>query len=340
MISKTISRYRFIKKLRKGGMGTLYLAEDLTLRRQVTVKMLSTDTKEYRSLFLREAQTMSALTHPNIPNVFESGESVEGEPYIVMEFVQGESLEHKLRGGSLPLEEAVSIVSKIADALGYAHRRGVIHRDIKPSNILIADGGVKLIDFGMSKLVSDPKVERIPNRGASRVPRVTGRYGFAGTVAYASPEQIMEKRADPRSDLFALGVVLYECITGKAPFAGSSWTEFCDQIRNFTPPAPSKVNDLVPPEMDRVTMKAIEKKVKDRYQSADQMIQDLDAVLSVLGLRQVSSTPADLQDVESEFEELLARMQTRKSKSGLKAAFKSSPEELGRAAVRYARKQR
>jgi tetratricopeptide (TPR) repeat protein len=243
---------------------------------------------------LREARAVSALTHPNIATVFNYGETPDGKPYIVMELVKGQPLNEKLREGSLPLPEAVRIVSAIAEALGEAHRQGVVHRDVKPSNVVITERGqVKVLDFGLVKqiadqhnLAGDPNQKTLPStRTRSDV--------IVGTPMYLSPEQATGKNVDGRSDLFALGVVLYECIAGQSAFAGGSVIEIGAQVIHVTPIVPSKLNDRIPPELDRITMKAIEKKVEARYQSADELIADLQKVLPTLtddGYRKGRST--------------------------------------------------
>lgn len=294
MIGQTISHFRIIDLLGEGGMGVVYLAEDIHLGRRVAMKFLSTTTKEYRARFLREARAVSALTHPNIATVFDYGETAEGKPYIVMELVEGEPLNEKLREGSLPLPEAVRIVSYIAEALGEAHRMGVVHRDVKPSNVVITERGqVKVLDFGLVKQISeqtalgaDPNQKTLPStRTRSDV--------IVGTPLYLSPEQATGKAIDGRSDLFALGVVLYECIAGQSAFAGGSVIEIGAQVIHVTPTVPSQLNDRIPPELDRITMKAIEKKVEARYQTADELIEDLRRVLPTLdsdGYRRARST--------------------------------------------------
>jgi tetratricopeptide (TPR) repeat protein/predicted Ser/Thr protein kinase len=283
MIGETISHYRITDKLGEGGMGVVYLAEDTTLGRRVAIKFLSSTAKEYRARFLREARAVSALTHQNIATVFDYGETDDGQPYIVMELIKGEPLSEKLLAGSLPLPEAVRVVSLIAEALGEAHHQGVIHRDIKPSNVVITERGqVKVLDFGLVKqlydqhsLGGDPNLPTLPaTRTRSDV--------IVGTPMYLSPEQATGKKVDARSDLFALGVVLYECITGQAAFGGSSIYDIGAQVIHTTPPLPSTINNRIPRELDRITMKAIEKKVEPRYQSADELIEDLKKVLPTL----------------------------------------------------------
>jgi tetratricopeptide (TPR) repeat protein/predicted Ser/Thr protein kinase len=277
LIGETISHYRIIDQLGKGGMGVVYLAEDLTLGRRVAIKFLSTTTKEYRARFLREARAVSALSHPNIATVFDYGETAEGQPYIVMELIQGEPLNEKLREGSLPLREAVRIVSFIAEALGEAHHHGVVHRDVKPSNVVITERGlVKVLDFGLVKQIA----EQSGGSDQKTLPSTRTRSDvIVGTPLYLSPEQATGKNIDGRSDLFALGVVLYECLTGQSAFAGGSIIEIGAQVIHVTPVVPSKLNNRIPAELNRITMKAIEKKVEDRYQTAAEFVADLQRVL-------------------------------------------------------------
>jgi serine/threonine protein kinase/Tfp pilus assembly protein PilF len=299
MIGETISHYRIIEKLGEGGMGVVYLAEDTTLGRRVAIKFLSSTAKEYRARFLREARAVSALTHPNIAAVFDYGETDDGQPYIVMELIKGEPLSDKLLAGSLPLPEAVRIVSLIAEGLGEAHHMGIVHRDVKPSNVVITERGqVKVLDFGLVKqlaeqhsLGGDPNLPTLPfTRTRSDV--------IVGTPMYLSPEQATGKKVDARSDLFALGVVLYECISGRAAFGGSSVFDIGAQVIHATPPLPSTINNRIPRELNRITMKAIEKKADERYQSAEELIEDLKKVLPTLqtdGYRQVRATDSLLQ---------------------------------------------
>jgi serine/threonine protein kinase/Flp pilus assembly protein TadD len=280
MIGRTISHYRIIEHLGEGAMGVVYVAEDVTLGRRVAIKFLSSTAVEYRARFLREARAVSALTHPNIATVFDYGETAEGQPYIVMELILGQALSQKLLEGSLPLLEAVRVVSSIAEALGEAHHQGVVHRDIKPSNVVITERGqVKVLDFGLVKQIFEQEgIEAETNQATLPATRTRSDV-IVGTPLYLSPEQATGKQVDGRSDLFALGAVLYECITGQSAFAGSSVLEIGAQVIYVTPPAPSKLNDRVPPELDRITMKAMEKKVESRYQSAHELIEDLNALL-------------------------------------------------------------
>ena len=279
MIGETVSQYRIIEQLGEGAMGVVYLAEDTVLNRRVAIKFLSNTTPEYRARFLLEARTISGLTHPNIATVFNYGEADAGQPYFVMELIEGQPLSEKLRLGSLPLPEAVRIVCHIAEALGEAHRKGVIHRDVKPSNVIVTTRGqVKVVDFGLVKQIVQPSGSIDTDQHSAR----TRSDVIVGTPLYLSPEQATGKPLDGRSDLFALGAVLYECITGQSAFRGGSVIEIGAQVIHVTPVLPSDLNSHIPPELDRITMKALEKKADARYQSADELIADLQRLLPML----------------------------------------------------------
>jgi serine/threonine protein kinase/Flp pilus assembly protein TadD len=282
VIGKTISHYRIVELLGEGAMGIVYLVEDITLGRRVAIKFLSSTTPEYRARFLREARAVSVLTHPNIATLYDYGETNEGQPYLVMELIEGRPLSEKLQEGALPLPEAVGIVTAIAAALGEAHHRGVVHRDVKPSNVVITDRGhVKVLDFGLVKQIEEDGPDGEPS--LATLPGLRTRSDvIVGTPLYLSPEQARGKKVDGRSDLFALGAVLYECITGHSAFAGGSVIEIGAQVIHVTPRLPSKLNHHIPPELDRITMKAIEKNVEMRYQSAKELIDELQALLPSL----------------------------------------------------------
>ncbi len=279
MIGETISHYRIIEQLGEGGMGVVYRAKDTNLDRPVAIKFLTSTAPEYRARFLREAKAVSLLHHQNIATVFDYGETPAGQPYIVMELIEGEPLSEKLHAGSLPLPEAVRIVSSIAEGLGEAHFRGVVHRDVKPSNVIINERGqVKVVDFGLVKQIYEGAGEGTVDEG-SPPHNQTRSDVIVGTPLYLSPEQATGKTVDGRSDLFALGAVLYECITGESAFSGGSVIEIGAQIIHVTPPLPSTLNHHIPPELDRITMKAMEKRVEARYQSADELTADLRTIL-------------------------------------------------------------
>jgi serine/threonine protein kinase len=269
MIGSTVSHYRIVDSLGSGGMGVVYLAEDVTLGRQVALKFLSSTTPEYRNRFLREARAVSKLVHPNIATVFDYGETdadygerSKGTPYIVMELVKGTPLNERIESGALPLREAVRIVCAIAEALGEAHRQGVVHRDVKPSNVIVGDNGqVKVLDFGLVKQIQEPAG---PNEVTAQLPPLESRTRsdvIVGTPLYLSPEQATGKQVDQRSDLFTLGAVLYECATAQSAFTGSSVIEIGAQVLYVTPQPPSKINPYIPPELDRIIMRALEKRI-------------------------------------------------------------------------------
>jgi tetratricopeptide (TPR) repeat protein/tRNA A-37 threonylcarbamoyl transferase component Bud32 len=284
MIGQTISHYRILRKLGEGGMGVVYLAEDTVLGRHVAIKTLTEDglgRQHFRTRFLREAQAVSTLSHANIATIYEYGETEQGNPYIVMEFVRGETLADLIRKHNLSLERAVEIIIDVARALGEAHRHGIVHRDIKPSNIAITENGqVKVLDFGLAKQIeSDPE----NHSGNHNVAATQTREGvMLGTPMYISPEQAMGVSVDARSDLFSLGSVLYECVTGQPPFGGSSPIEICAKVIRDDPAPPSSLNPQVAPDLDRISLKSLAKKPDERYQSAELCIEDLRAAEQAL----------------------------------------------------------
>ncbi len=262
-------------------MGTVYLAEDTHLGRRVAIKFpsVNSDSHDYRARFLREARAVSELSHPGIATLFDYGETTEGRPFLVMELARGRSLSDVMQKGELNLPRAVEIVRDVAMALVEAHARGVIHRDIKPSNIMIDDGGrVKVLDFGLAKQLNKDHVLSSEPEAQTLLSTETRSGVVLGTPAYLSPEQAIGGAVDGRSDLFALGTLLYEAITGRTPFAGNSFIEIAANVLHVQPPEPSKVNANVPKQLDFIAMKALAKKPPKRYQSAKEMIADLNAV--------------------------------------------------------------
>jgi serine/threonine protein kinase len=275
MIGQTVSHYRILEKLGEGGMGAVYLAEDLHLARRVAIKFLTSTDRHYRARFIREARAVSALNHPNIAMVHDYGETTDGQPFIVMEFVKGKSLSELLEEG-LTLRRSVEIISAIAEALGEAHELGIVHRDIKPTNVLVSERGhVKVLDFGLVKHLFDVPVSDVDLDARTIYSTKTRSDVIVGTPLYLSPEQATGKEVDGRSDLFALGTLLYECLTGQSAFSGGSVLEIGAQIIHVTPKPPSKLNPGVTPELDRITLKALEKNVEARYQTAAEMLKDL-----------------------------------------------------------------
>ena len=285
MTGQIVSHYRILEKLGEGGMGVVYTAEDTHLGRRVAIKFLSAaaDGRHYRARFLREARAVSALSHPNIAAVYDYGETSGGEPFIVMELVNGKPLNELLHESSLTIARAMQIIESVAEALSEAHSRGIIHRDIKPSNVIVGERGqVKVLDFGLVKQLNDEQGFTSDQDAPTLLVTRTRSDVVVGTPLYLSPEQATSAPVDARSDLFALGALLYECITGRPAFAGTSVIEIGAQIIYVDPPPPSQINPRVPRELDRITLKALAKRPEDRYQSAEEMSADLHAVRSLL----------------------------------------------------------
>lgn len=281
MIGQTISHYRVVEKLGSGGMGVVYKAEDTKLGRMVALKFLPADivlSGTALERFRREARSASSLNHPNICTIYEVDE-VDGKPFIAMELLRGASLSYRIAGRPLPLGEVVEFGIQLADALDAAHSEGVLHRDLKPGNIFVTRRGqAKLLDFGLAKvLVGRAASDSIPTltQGEAASASLTSTGVAMGTVAYMSPEQACGEELDARSDLFSLGVVLYEMATGKQAFAGTTHAILFDGILHKDPESPSHINPEIPAELGRIIRKAIEKKRENRYASARDLLEDL-----------------------------------------------------------------
>jgi serine/threonine protein kinase/tetratricopeptide (TPR) repeat protein len=282
MIGKTVSHYRIIEKLGEGGMGVVYKAEDLKLNRFVALKFLPPHVSddEATQRFVNEAHAVSALDHPNICAIYEIDQTSDGQMFIAMPCYDGASLQEMIKRGPLAIDEAVGIASQIARGLAKAHEKGIIHRDVKPGNVLVTnDGLAKIVDFGLAKLAAQARLTRLGTT--------------LGTVMYMSPEQASGLEADERSDIWSLGVVLYEMATGRPPFEGEHEQAIIYSILNQTPESVGRLLPGAPKDLERILIKALAKSPAERYQQMSDMAVELDLLKDRLATKaKASATPA------------------------------------------------
>src|ERR1700681_3109796 len=274
---KRLGPYEILSNIGAGGMGEVYRATDTRLDRIVAIKVLPphlADSSELKERFEREARTIASLNHPHICTLYDIGHQ-DGTDYLVMEYLEGETLEQRLRKGPLPLEQVLQYAIEIADALDKAHRKGVTHRDLKPGNIMLTKAGTKLLDFGLAKLRQDAA----PATPLSQLPTanepLTAQGSIVGTLQYMAPEQLEGKEVDARTDIFAFGAVVYEMVTGRRAFEGKSQASVISAILSSDPPPMSSLQPMTPPALDRVVKRCLAKETDERWQSANDLANEL-----------------------------------------------------------------
>src|SRR6202790_2362108 len=274
---KRLGPYEILSAIGAGGMGEVYRARDTRLDRIVAIKVLPThlaDRSELRERFEREARTIASLNHPHICTLFDIGQQ-DGIDYLVMEYLEGETLAQRLLKGPLPLEQVLQYAIEIADALDKAHRKGITHRDLKPGNIILTKTGTKLLDFGLAKL----KQEVAPATPVSQLPTmtnaITGEGLILGTLQYMAPEQVEAKDVDARTDIFSFGAVVYEMATGRKAFEGKTSASVMAKILEVDPPPISSLQPMTPPALDRLVKRCLAKEAARGWQDASDLCDQL-----------------------------------------------------------------
>src|SRR6202049_1688491 len=288
---RRLGPYEILSSIGAGGMGEVYRARDTRLDRIVAIKVLPThlaDRSELRERFEREARTIASLNHPHICTLFDIGQQ-DGINFLVMEYLEGETLAQRLMKGPLPLAQVLQYAIEIADALDKAHRKGITHRDLKPGNIMLTKSGTKLVDFGLAKLRQDAA----PATPLSQLPTandpLTVQGSILGTLQYMAPEQLEGGEVDARTDIFAFGAVVYEMATGRRAFEGKSQASVISAIISSDPPPMSSLQPMTPPALDRVVKKCLAKEPDQRWQTASDLCGELRWIVE--GDSQVTSAP-------------------------------------------------
>jgi serine/threonine protein kinase len=299
LIGKRLGSYQVLSQVGAGGMGEVYKARDTRLDRFVAIKVLPphlADRTELRERFEREARTIASLNHPHICTLHDIGHQV-GTDFLVMEYLEGETLAQRLQKGSLPIQQVLQYAIEIADALDKAHRKGVTHRDLKPGNIMLTKLGAKLLDFGLAKLKEELAPANVP---LSELPTVddplTAKGAIIGTLQYMAPEQLEAKEVDARTDIFAFGAVVYEMATGKKAFEGKSQASLIAKILETDPPPISSLQPMTPPALDRVVRKCLAKEPDQRWQTASDLCGELKWIAE--GSSQVGAIAASTVNVQ------------------------------------------